>query len=749
MAWIPQQVGNSNPSIASFQNTQQARDNSPGLDVRHLSQPHSGASNVQQIDISTKKHELIAQQPQQQHSAVHSVQRQSKSPAQYMESSNCQAVQGSAPSHHSILPSNLGQAMSQSHSHMAQQQLPTLHTTSNPTAVQPSQVNVAAPLPTEQTPPMAAVAQQLVQVQHHQQLAQVEQLDSNISQIQQPQTLDTTQQYASIPGADIPFQNQQRGINMGNAAMYNESNLNIPPTPQQTGVKGGLHSNLQNHPSASIPLQNQQNNFSIQPAGQDYSQVGMAAQQPININVEQKQSIQPQTNIQQIAKPPQQSVVQPQNIAMINLQQRSTLVQQPPQLTEQNNVQVRTTISQSQQNSLVPGLEHANINVQHPSSNQDQHLQNLRILPNASSYQVSGDMIPAKVYVANQTSGNMSEINSSQLIQQTTVPEHHTKSGASSNVHVPLQQQTSVQMQGGMSNYVPNDPNQSLRQIQQQPSVPQMQQPAQARQFIQQAQQQPVQALTSQQIQMQQSIPTIQQQQPQTLQHQRNQNVQQASQINTQQSSSTPPVHGVQPTPQHAQKQTTPLQQQFQQVHIQQKQTNISLQTHDQPSNIEISPRVDRGIAASQPAQYGQLGGSSLAGSTAGPSNQQLLQQSGVPMPLKQASNVGANIQSSTRDGANISLPPSRADQNLANYGIKPQVIPQQSVGAAVHIEKINMVKAQQITVNAVQQQPLDVVNSIDNKTIVGEQLMDRLEQISRTQVELQTTHGDIVDTER
>ena len=79
-----------------------------------------------------------------------------------------------------------------------------------------------------------------------------------------------------------------------------------------------------------------------------------------------------------------------------------------------------------------------------------------------------------------------------------------------------------------------------------------------------------------------------------------------------------------------------------------------------------------------------------------------------------------------------------------------PQAMTQHSSVAAVNIEKINLVSTQKGTVSVSQHLPVDGASSAESKrTNVGEQLMDRLEQISRSQGNWQTAGGDGFDTER
>ena len=90
-------------------------------------------------------------------------------------------------------------------------------------------------------------------------------------------------------------------------------------------------------------------------------------------------------------------------------------------------------------------------------------------------------------------------------------------------------------------------------------------------------------------------------------------------------------------------------------------------------------------------------------------------------------------------------MPPSRADPNMAVYGITAvtggnasQATHQQFSGGASQIEKINLVNAQQITVTGAPYVPSNELNSMattePRKDNVGEQLMNRLEQISKNQ---------------
>ena len=737
MPWIPQHANTGNPVTVSIQSTQQVRDGSPGLDVRVLPQPlSSGASNIQILDISTKKHESIAQQ-QQQHSAAQNLQRQSKSPAQYMDVTSCHGVQNPAPSHITVLAPQQQQTMQQLHPHLGHPQLPKLNTTCNSSTVQPSHVNVVSPLATDQVMAKSTVAQQMTKVHHDQQSVVVEPTNRNISQGQHTQTMELTQQYP-VQGGDVSFQNQQHS--MSTSGMAKEGALNIQSAPLQGGLTTLPQSALQNQSSVSASMQSHPSSHSIQPGGQDYP----PTLQPMNMVVELSQSIQQQSNVQQIAQPPQQSLISQQNMAMINLQQHGAMVQQ--QFPEQNNMQIRTSLEQSQQNPIVTNMVNTHTNVQHQATNQDQHMQTVRIMPNQPSQQISGDMIHAKVYVANQgSSGNASEIHSSQVIQQNVQPVLQTAVSVSSTGQVPLQQQTPIQMQGGMSNYIPNDPNLSIRQIHQQSTAPQSQQSNQTRQFIQQQSQ--IQALSSHQAQ-QQPNQTHQMQHPPIIQHQQS-HMLQASQIAQQQSSNTIPASG---THQHPTQQTV-LVQHFQQANINNQQTTNSVTTHDQQPNSEISQRFDQGTLASKSIPYTLAGAQSIVSNTVASSIQHSIQHTAGPLPLKQPLIGGTVVQPSSRDSVNSSLPPSRPDPSVATYsnisatGIN---LPQQISGATTQIEKVNLVNAQQIIASTSQHVPLDDAGSIENKKAnVGEQLMDRLEQISRTQGNWATTTGDGVDSER
>ena len=720
-----------------IQGTQQVRDGSPGLDVRVLPQPlSSGASNIQIVDISTNKHESIAQQPQQQqHPAAQNLQRQSKSPAQYMDVTSCQGVQNPAPSHITALAPQQQQTMQQPHPHLGHPQLPKLNTSCNLSTVPPSHVNVLSPLATEQVITKTPVAQQMNKVHHDQQSIVVEPTNRNISQGQHTQTMELTQQYPCVQGGDISFQNQQHS--MGTGGVTQEGALKIQSAPLQGGLSTLPQSALQNQSSASASIQSHQSSYSIQPGGQDYP----PTLQPMNMVVEHSQSVQQQSNIQQISQPPKQSLMPQQNMAMINLQ-HGAMVQQ--QFSEQNNMQIRTSLDQSQQNSVVTNMANTP-NVQHQATNQDQHMQTVRIIPKQSSQQISGDMIQTKVYVANQgSSGNVSDIHSSQVIQQNVNPVLQPAASTSTG-QLSLQQQTPIQMQGGMSNYIPTDPNLSIRQTQQQSTAPQSQQSNQTRQSIQQQSQ--IQALSSQQAQppnqnhQMQHSPIIQHQQSHILQ---------ASQIAQQQVSNTISATG---THQHPTQQTV-LVQHFQQANINNQQTTNSGTTHDQQHNSEISQRFDQGTSASKSAPYASLAAGQVIGSNAVASSiQHSIQHTAAPMPVKQPLIAGNVVQPSSRDSANSSLPPSRPDPSVGAYGNISATglnLPQQISGATTQIEKVNLVNAQQITASISQHIPLDDAGSLENKrTNVGEQLMDRLEQISRTQGNWATTAGDGVDSER
>ena len=123
------------PATASIQNTPQVRDGSPIIDARALPQSLSGASTIQVVDISSKKHESIAQQqqqlqqPPQQQAVAQNIPRQSKSPSQFVDGSGGQVVQTTATSRNSSIPPQQHHTMQQPQqpSHMATPQLPILH----------------------------------------------------------------------------------------------------------------------------------------------------------------------------------------------------------------------------------------------------------------------------------------------------------------------------------------------------------------------------------------------------------------------------------------------------------------------------------------------------------------------------------------------------------------------------------------------------------------------------------------------
>ena len=520
--------------MATFQNSQQVRDGSPGSDARILPQPlSSGASNKQVVDSSTKPHESIAQWPQQQQpTTVQNVSRQSAYPVQHMDVSASQALHDAASSRHTPLPQQQ-QTMQQSHSHLASQQLPNLHTTVNTVAVQPSHVNVVSPLPPEQIAVTVAAAQQQAKAQQQQQPAAPELIHRSISQCQQPLAMDVTQQHASVASGDGSFQNQQHGIQQSTSVQQHVNSSNIQKPPQQLVVTALPPSIINNQPPASGPMQSQQNTFNIQSSRQDYPSTGIAPQQqPISSVVEPSQvyPIQQPTNVQQMAQHPPQQMVPQQNIGVINLQQQrpSVLQQQSQQLPEQQPIQIRTTLPQPQQQEPTAiNIAHTTMTIQNQAPSQDHHMQAVRIMPNVSSQQSSGDVSHAQVYVATQTtSGSMSDTHSSKIIQQNITPQAQPTTCTSSINQAPLQKQASVPIQGSISTYMTADQQQGLRQAQQQsPAAVQLQQSTQTRQFVQQQQQQ-AQVLPPQQTTLHQSVPTQQQQQ----QHQQQQQQQQQQQ---------------------------------------------------------------------------------------------------------------------------------------------------------------------------------------------------------------------------
>ena len=681
---------------------------------------------MQQKDINTTKHESIAHPPQHQHSASQGLQRQSNSPALYTDSISNERVQNAASSHQTTHPQQQ-QAMHQSHSHLAsQQQLPKLHTTFSSSPVPPTHVTVVSPLPPEQVSVMNPIVQSLPSTQQHSQTVANEQVNRNISQTHTIQQVVLSQQQPMVPGTNV---------------IPNEGSSNVSVQTKHIGNPTQPQEVVMNPPSSMHTIQSTATAINIRPGGHEYSQTSLApARTTMASSVDQQLPIQQQSSGQHLPQMVKQNVP-------INVQQRTTIVQQTSQLSDHSNVQVQNAIPPMQQNPGVINVAHPSASIPKPANNQDPHLHNMRMVPSSvSSHQNTGDMVQANPYSGNQSSStNMSEIHSTSLAQQQITSSNVHNSIALSTCQVHLQPQPPVQMQTATSGYISNDPNQAPGQIQPQAAGPQMQQTAQQRQLLQQ--QQSVQA-SSQHSQMNQ-MSVHQPQQIQTVQSQRNQMVQPQPMMAQQTTSNAALDQGGQTIQlqQHPTQQGIGIQPHVQQATMQQQQT-IGIKPHD-PANVEMSQRTDQGMLPPQPSQYASLGGVSMGASNTGMlSGQQSVQQSGIPLHMK------ASIQSSiaSKDSANNSMPPSRADPNQTMYGnAPPQAGHTQSNLAASHNEKPIQTNIPQTT--SIPSQHIaraeEATGDEYNRANVGEQLMNRLEQISKTQENWQAPVGDCVDIER
>ena len=722
----PHQVSTGNPSTTSFQTNQKVHDVSPGLDTRIFPQPIStGASNVQQKDINTNKHESIAHPPQHQHSASQGLQRQSNSPALYTDSISNERVQNAASSHQTTHPQQQ-QAMHQSHSHLASQQpLPKLHTTFSSSPVPPTHVTVVSPLPPEQVSVMNPIVQSLPNTQQHSQTVASEQVNRNISQTHTIQKVVLSQQQPLVPGTNV---------------IHNEGSSNVSVQTKHIGAPTQSQEVVMNPPSSIHTMHSNATATNIRAGGHEYSQSSLApARTTMASSVDQQLPIQQQSSGQHLPQ------MLNQNVPM-NVQQRTTIVQQPSQLSDHSNVQVQNAIPPMQQNPAVINVAHPSASIPKPANNQDPHLHNMRMVPSVSSHQNPGDMVQANPYSGNQSSStNMSEIHSTSLAQQQITSSNVHNSIVLSTCQVHLQPQPPVQMQTATSGYISNEPNQASGQMQPQAAGPQMQQTAQQRQLVQQ--QQSVQA-SSQHPQMNQ-MSVHQPQQIQTVQGQRNQMVQPQSLMAQQTSSNAALDQGGQTIQlqQHPTQQGIGIQPHIQQANIQQQQTSMGIKPHD-PANVEMSQRTDQGMLPSQPSQYASLGGVSMGGSNTGMlPGQQSVQQPGIPLQMK------VSIQNSiaSKDSANNSMPPSRSDPNQTMYGNAPQAVHTQSNLVASHNEKLIQTNTPQTTSIPSQHIARAEESTGDeyNRANVGEQLMNRLEQISKTQENWQAPVGDCVDIER
>lgn len=722
----PHQVSTGNPSTTSFQTNQKVHDVSPGLDTRIFPQPIStGASNVQQKDINTNKHESIAHPPQHQHSASQGLQRQSNSPALYTDSISNERVQNAASSHQTTHPQQQ-QAMHQSHSHLAsQQQLPKLHTTFSSSPVPPTHVTVVSPLPPEQVSVMNPIVQSLPNTHQHSQTVASEQVSRNISQTHTIQKVVLSQQQPLAPGTNV---------------IHNEGSSNVSAQTKHIGAPTQSQEVVMNPPSSMHTMQSNATATNIRPGGHEYSKSSLApARTTIASSVDQQLPIQQQSSGQHLPQ------MLNQNVPM-NVQQRTTIVQQPSQLSDHSNVHVQNAIPPMQHNPAVINVAHPSVSIPKPTNNQDPHLHNMRMVPSVSSHQNPGDMVQANPYSGNQSSStNMSEIHSTSLAQQQITSSNVHNSIVLSTCQVHLQPQPPVQMQTATSGYISNEPNQASGQMQPQAAGPQMQQTAQERQLVQQ--QQGVQA-SSQHPQMNQ-MSVHQPQQIQTVQNQRNQMAPPHSLIAQQTTSNAALDQGGQTIQlqQHPTQQGIGIQPHIQQANIQQQQESMGIKPHD-PANVEMLQRTDQGMLPSQPSQYASLGGVSMGGSNTGMlPGQQSVQQPGIPLQMK------VSIQNSiaSKDSANNSMPPSRSDPNQTMYGNAPQAVHTQSNLVASHNEKLIQTNKPQTTSIPSQHIARAEESTGDeyNRANVGEQLMNRLEQISKTQENWQAPVGDCVDIER
>ena len=652
-----------------------------------------------------------------------------------MDGSGCQVVQTAAtPRNTSLPPPQQHQTMQQQqqhYHHMAPPQLPNLHTSCSST-VAPSHLNVISPLPSDQSVANPLSAQ--ITIAHHELQAILTDSSKRASHIHPTQAMEVKHQYPSAPGGDGSFQNQQNNMNISSNVVPRESGP-VQSASQQGGTPAFPQAIVKNEPS-SAPVQSHQPPFKIQNEAKEFHQMT----QPRALD--QQQMSQQHPNLQQMAQAPNTNIIPQQNISMVNLQQHSSVASQSHQLSEQKGIQVMNTMAQAQPNSIPTNVTNASMIMAHPGNNPDQHLQAVRIVPNTSTQQIPGERLPAKVYVPNQnSSGNVVEAHL-EMIQQNMKPMHQPTLNTSTS-EIQLQQQTSIQMPSGMTSYALNDPSQSIRQTQNQSSGAQLQQPNQTRQYMQPAEYiQQQKLLAAAELSHQQQQPSIGQQQ---------QIIQTGSQA-SQQPSNVMQAHGVQTHIQYPHQQAVVLQN-FQ-------QTNMPTPTQQDLQSQVPQQTVDSAVSHSKPQQYAPLS-NQPAGVSNLPHNPQHIQPSAGAVPVKQPL-VGGNVaQNSSQQSANNSMPPSRADPNMANYGITSatggntsQTTHQQFSGGATQVEKINLVNAQQITVTGAQYVPSNeliatIASTEQRKDNVGEQLMNRLEQISKNQGILQTPVVEGTEGER
>ena len=657
------------------------------------------------------------------------IPRQSKSPSQFVDGSGGQVVQTTATSRNSSIPPQQHHTMQQQPqqpSHMATPQLPILHTSSS-SNVAPSHLNVISPLPYESiVNPL--LAQHIPSAHHEQQPIQADSVN-RASHIHSTQAMDVKHQYPSTPGGDVSFQNQQNKMNINSIVVPKEGGSVVQPVSQQ-GVAPVYQQPMVKNEPLSAPVQSHQPHFQLQNEAKEFHQTSQAR----GVGMEQAQMTQQHPNMHQMALNTNPNIMPQQNIAMMNLQQHVSGAQQTQQLQDKKGAQVINTMAQAQPNSIPTNVTNASMIMPQQPNNQDPHMQPVRMIPSNSGQQLQGERVPTKVYVPNQSSSGT--VMEAHLIQQSMKQVQQPSVNTSRN-ESQLQQQTSVQMQSGIGNYTSIDPTQSIRQMQNQTSGQQLQQSNQNIQYMQQ----PIQTMPSQQVQQphQQQQATIVQQQ---------QILQTGSQA-SKQPSNVVPAHGVQTHIQFPHQQTVVLQN-FQ-------PTNLPTPTQDQQS--QIPQRVDPATTHSKPQQYAPSGSQPVGVSNL-PQNQLHIQPAAGSVPVKQPL-VGATVaQNSSQQSANNTLPPSRAEPNMANYGIKhvaggntSQTTPQQFSGGATQIEKINLVNAQQITVSGATFLPTNEHNPTaitePRRDNVGEQLMNRLEQISRNQGNLQNLPGEGVEGER
>ena len=156
-----------------------------------------------------------------------------------------------------------------------------------------------------------------------------------------------------------------------------------------------------------------------------------------------------------------------------------------------------------------------------------------------------------------------------------------------------------------------------------------------------------------------------------------------------------------------------------------------------------------------------------VAGGASSVSNQQNVQPT-ASVPMRPQPIVGQVAQPvMTEENAANAPSPSRVDPNFAVYGGQSSGVKQiqhsqggptqgvhqhttsrASCGAANN-EVVNSVSANTGHYSDSHALPVDGASSSDNREIVGEQLMDRLEEISQSQKSTKPTGADNADSER